>query len=310
MTESISLDDMRIAAALGGAQSFTAVGKALAMPKQTVARRIGQLEESLGVRLVERTTRSFRLTTVGQMYAERCGELIRLAEATNQEARGEATEVSGTLRVTADPLFGELFLPELLAAFAARHPAIRVDAVLTSRLVELAEERFDVAFRIGALADSSLVATRVADARLAFCAAPSYLRRRGRPRHPEELVEHDTIALAPEGRPAEWAFAIGSAVRWVPLQPRMRVKHLGLAKRAALRGLGVANLPLFACAEDLAHGALRLVLTEYNVPFGGIYVVHLSKRLVLPRVRRFVEFAVHKLRANRELQRQAGQTAQ
>lgn len=90
----------------------------------------------------------------------------------------------------------------------------------------------------------------------------------------------------------------------------MRVNHLGLAKRAALRGLGVANLPLFACAEELAHGALRLVLTEYNVPFGGIYVVHLSKRLVLPRVRRFVEFAVHKLRANRELQRQAGQTAQ
>lgn len=306
MNESIiRLDDMRLAAALAGAPSFTAVGKLLSMPKQTVARRVGLLEEALRVRLVERSTRTFRLTAVGQSYAERCADLIRLAEATNQEVRGETTEVAGTLRVTADPLLGELFLPALLSEFAARHPAVRIDAVLTSRMVDLIEERFDVALRVGTLADSTLYATRVADARMALVAAPSYLKQHGCPSSPDELGAHDTIALAPEGQPPRWAFGSGAAVRWVALQPRVRVNHLGLARQAALMGLGIANLPLFACIELMAHRRLRLVLQEHSVPFGGIYVVHVSKRLMPPRVRLFVEFAVAQLRSNRELQRQA-----
>jgi DNA-binding transcriptional LysR family regulator len=170
--------------------------------------------------------------------------------------------------------------------------------VLTSRRVDLIEEGLDVAFRIGALPDSSLVATKVADARLAFVAAPAYLRRRGRPRAPADLAGHDCVALVPEGTAPRWAFADGDGVRWLPIQPRLQLNHLGLALQAALSGLGIANLPLFACAEALRAGTLRAVLQEHAAAFGGIYVVHVSRRVTPARVRRFVELAAARLRGH------------
>jgi DNA-binding transcriptional LysR family regulator len=298
----VRLDDMRLMGALVGAGSFTAVARRLGIPKQTVSRRIAQLEGALGVRLVDRTTRSLHLTALGRGYAERCADLVRMADEANQAVRGEASEVSGTLRVTADPLFGEQFLPALIDAFVRAYPAVRVDVVLTNRLVELVEEGFDLAFRVGMPpADGSLVATRVADASLVFVASPGYVSARGAPRKPEHLATHDCIALAPEGGPARWAFQEGAEVRWVPMSPRIRVNHLGLARQAALQGLGITNLPYFACARELEHGELVQLLAGHTVAFGGIYLVHPSRRLTTARVRAFRELALAHLRGRAEL---------
>src|SRR5690349_9588640 len=138
MNETIArLDDMRIVAALASAANFTRAARSLGMPKQTVSRRVGELEEAIGVRLVDRTTRTFRLTALGRGYAERCAEIVRLADETNRAIRGEATEISGTLRVMADPLFGEQFLAPIVEAFARAHPAVAIDVSLTSRYVDL-----------------------------------------------------------------------------------------------------------------------------------------------------------------------------
>jgi len=298
MSESIArLGDMRLIAELTSARNFTDVARRLTVPKQAVARRVAELESTLGVRLVDRTTRTFRLTALGRGYAERCAEVVRLADEVNRTIRGEATDVSGTLRVTADPLFGEQFLPPIVAAFARAHPRVRVDVVLTSRYVDLIEEGFDVAFRVGTPGDTSLVATKVADAALVFVASPKYLRKRGTPRAAADLAEHDSIALAPEGAPPRWMFRDG----WSPITPRVRVNHLGLARTAALEHLGIANLPYFACSDDVRKGALRIVLREITVPFGAIYVVHPTRRLITPRTRAFREIALAQLRERPEL---------
>lgn len=297
----VRLDDMRLMGALVGAGSFTAVARRLGLPKQTVSRRIAQLEGALGVCLVERTTRSLHLTALGRGYAERCAELVRMADETNLSVKGEVTEVSGTLRVTADPLFGEHFLPGLIEEFVRAHPSVRVEAVLTSRYVELVEEGFDLAFRVGTPGDASLVATRVADATLVFVASPGYVSARGAPGTPEELAAHECIALVPEGGPARWAFQEGSGVRWVPVSPRIRVNHLGLAREAALQGLGITNLPYFACARALEREELVQLLADHTVAFGGIYLVHPSRRLGTARVRAFRELALEYLRKRPEL---------
>ena len=150
MNETIArLDDMRLASELLAASSFTELARKLAMPKQTVSRRIAALESALGVRLVDRTTRTFRLTAVGRGYAEKCGEIVRQAEELQRTVRGESTEIAGTLRITADPLFGEQFLSPIIAAFARAHPSVVVEVTLTNRHVNLIEEGFDVAFRVG-----------------------------------------------------------------------------------------------------------------------------------------------------------------
>jgi DNA-binding transcriptional LysR family regulator len=286
MNETIArLDDMRLAAALVSASSFTDLASKLSMPKQTVSRRIGALEDAIGVRLVDRTTRTFRVTAVGRGYAERCAEIVRLAEEVQRTVRGEATDVAGTLRVTADPLFGEEFLPPIIEAFARKHPQVLVDVTLTSRQVNLVDEGFDVAFRVGSPGDPSLVATKIADAELVFVASPGYLRLRGTPKSPRELSRHDCIALAPEGAPVRWAFGD----KWVSISPRIRVNHLGLALAAARAGLGIANIPSFALTDKL-----RVIFSP--AVFGGIYLVHASRKLTVARTRAFRDIALRELR--------------
>jgi DNA-binding transcriptional LysR family regulator len=294
MSETIArLDDMRLVAELTSGENFTQIARRLGMPKQTVSRRIGALETSLGLRLVERTTRSFTLSGQGRAYAERCAEIVRLADELHRAMRGEATEISGTLRVTADPLFGEHFLPPIVAEFARVHPSVRVDVVLTSRHVEVVEEGFDVAFRVGGQPPPSLSATRIAEASMSFVASKRYLQRRGTPHSPDDLARHDCIALVPEGAAPRWAFRDG----WRAISPRVRVNHLGLAQRAAIEGLGIANIPSFA------KGTLTEVLREHVASFGAIWVVHPTRRLVTPRTRAFRDLAIATLAKRKELRR-------
>jgi DNA-binding transcriptional LysR family regulator len=291
MNETIArLDDMRLAAELLSANSFTDLAHRLAMPKQTVSRRIALLESALGVRLVDRTTRTFRLTSVGRGYGEKAAEIVRQAEELQRTVRGEATDIAGTLRITADPLFGEQFLSPIIASFAKAYPAVVVDVTLTNRQVNLIEEGFDVAFRVGSPGDPSLAATRIADAELLLVASPKYIKKRGLPKKPEDLARHQLIALAPEGTPARWSFEGG----WLPIAPRIRVNSMKLARDAALDGFGITNLPSFACAEHIRKKQLRVVLDASS--FGGIFLVTASRKLLVARTRAFRELALSALR--------------
>lgn len=288
----VRLDDMRLFAEVAAAGSLSGAARALEMPKQTVSRRLGELERALGVALVQRTTRRLRLTDVGQAYAARCSEVSRLAREANLSLSSEHDEPRGTLRLTADTTFGETLLPGVLSTFAMRFEAVRMHVELTNRIVDLVEEGFDAAFRVGPLNDSTLVGRRIAPARMCFAASPGYIEARGTPRSLADLERHDCVELSPQGGTPRWPVLVDGELQAVWVRGRVRVNTTPLALRAALAGLGIAALPAFVCAADIERGALVEVLEAHAGDVGGIHVVYPSHRVLTARVRRLIDVSV------------------
>ncbi len=293
----VQLDDMRVFAALAQHGSLTAAARSLGLPKQTVSRRLAQLERQLGVQLARRTTRKITLTDVGRAYATRCQEVARLAADANRAVVSQSDIVTGSLRITADSTFGEAFLPQLVSSFLQRHAQVDLEVVLTARKVDLHEEGFDVAFRVGPPPDVlHLVASRLGPAQLWTVASPAYLRTRGTPRGVEDLADHDCIALVPEGRSPAWPLHIDDGIRLVPVPARLRVNGLAMARHTALADLGLAQLPEFAARADVDAGRLIRVLPDLTPEVGGVNLVYPHSRLLAPSVREFVTLATHQFR--------------
>lgn len=294
MSETIALDDMRLFAALAACGSYTAAARALAIPKQTLSRRIAGLERRLGVQLVHRTTRSLRLSQVGAAYAERCAALVTAASEANEAVRDADRVPRGLLRVSADPLFGEAFVGELVVEQATRWPELGISVSCTRRRVDLIEEGFDVAFRVGHVDDARLSATRLGPAHVRYCASPAYVRRHGRPRGADDLAAHACILVGNGDEPVRWPVHVGAGVEMVPVRGRLRFDSFAIAHRAAIGGLGVAIFPEFACAADVAAGRLVPVLEDRPLDVGAVWVVHARARYLTPRIRSFVELAVER----------------
>jgi DNA-binding transcriptional LysR family regulator len=292
----IRLDDMRLFAALARATSFTRAARDLEMPKQTLSRRIGELEQAIGTQLVLRTTRTMQLTAAGERYATRCAELVRLAEHANRALGDERAQPRGTLRITADPLLGEAFLPSTLNAFAIRWPDVTLEVLLTQRRVDLIEEGFDIAFRIGHVDDAALRGRALGPARIRFCASPSYVRRRGRPKTPRELHDHDCIVVRADLGAAMWPFrGERGGTQSLQVNGRYRCNSHVLAYEAALSGLGIGVFPEFACAKDLERRRLTAVLDDWRIDVGQVWLVHPVQRFANVTVKRFVELVVEQL---------------
>lgn len=283
------VDDLVLFAKLAEVGSFSAAARELGVPKQTLSRRIAELEAELCVPLLQRTTRKLRLTELGSAYALRCQEIARLAREANEVLSSSANEVAGLLRITADPTFGEAYVWPWAEAFLERHPKVSVDVLLTNRYVDLVEEGVDVAFRVGRLTEASLVGRKLGPATLRYCASPNYLEHNAPPARPDDLSAHALIDFAIGQEQSRWPFAGPDGTFAVPITGRVRVNSLALARRAALCGFGVANLPVFAVERDLADGRLMQVLAEWTVDVGAVHVVYPRHRFLLPRVRRFVD---------------------
>lgn len=290
MRGTISLEDMRLFASVASAKSFTGAGRKLGVPKQTISRRIAALERALRVDLMHRTTRRLKLTDAGAAYAERCTEIVRLAEEANR-AVADATGVPrGLLRVTADPVFGDAFVGGLVTEYATRWPEVRFDVLLTRRRVDLVEERFDVAFRVGQPEDETLTGVALGAARIRFCASPAYVARRGAPTKVADLAHHDCIAVS-DGGPARWPAPGDRGPKLIPISPHLAFTSLAMARAAALAGLGIALFPEFACAEDLRHERLVSVLGSRPLEVGSVWLLYPSHRFLPARVRAFVDLA-------------------
>ncbi len=257
----------------------------------TISRRISRLEDQLGVRLLVRTTRRLALTDAGRNYLERCeAVLAALEEADLSVAEERDARPSGRLRVTAPGAFGRRHLAGHLVRFAAAYPAIRLDVTLTDERIDIIERGIDVAIRMSSLANSGLIARKLADNRRHLCAAPAYLAVHGMPRLPSELSALDGLFFEGYGDAAAWAFSRGGAVETGLPREMFRTNDIELVQQLALAGRGLAILPDFLAREALATGRLQPLLEDFELPGSGIYALHISRRHVPLRIRTFIDF--------------------
>lgn len=277
-------------------ESFTVAAAQLGMSKSAVSKAISALEDRLGARLLNRTTRRLSLTEVGRAFYERCARVVAEAEEAEILVTRHQESPRGTLRVNAPASFGVLHLAPALAAFMRRHPAVAVDIDFTDRYVDLLEEGYDVAVRIAAeLADSSLIARRLTGNEMVVCASPAYWDRHGRPARPEDLAGHACVTYAYNRMPNEWPFrGPDGRRRTVRVAGRLHTNNGDVSLQAALAGLGVVRLPRFICGPYVASGRLEPVLTEAMPPGASIYAIYPHNRHLSAKVRAFVDFLVER----------------
>lgn len=282
--------ELAVFAAVVDAGGFTAAAARLGLSKAAVSEHVRRLEDRVGARLLNRTTRRIALTEAGAACHARARAMTAEAEAAAAIAETLQAEPVGVLRVTAPQTFGPLHVVPALAAFAARHPRLDVELTVTADSVDLVRERLDLAIRIGPLPDSTLVARRVAMAGLMIVAAPAYAARRGLPRAPADLLAHDAIRFTPLGWGAEWRIADpGGRPRRVPIRPRLVTDSGEALLEAARAGLGLALVPDWMAHRALAAGDLVPVLPGWgrrNVP---IHALHASQGRPAAKIRLFVD---------------------
>ncbi|MBL9037659.1 MAG: LysR family transcriptional regulator [Archangium sp.] len=281
MTTDIDPSDMMLFASVVREGGFSNAARRLGLSKQRVSLRIGRLEAALGVRLLERTTRKVRPTDAGARYVARCSAIAAEVKAANVEVRRQQLEPTGVLRISAPFLYGRRVLGPVVADFLKRWPQVRVELVLSNVRVDLVEEGFDLALRIGPLEDSSLVAQKVSEVRVLTVASPALLRRLGVPTR-STLAQFPTIGLRPDE-----AWPIDR--RQVRVSPTLVVNDLELACEAAIRGVGLARLPEMVCGEAVARRRLTPVLNLSSDERRPVFAVMPSRRFVPLSVRRFLE---------------------
>ena len=295
MQSTMNLDAMQAFAKVVQTGSFTRAAEALHTHKAHLSRVISQLERDLGARLLERTTRSLSLTEVGREFHERSAAILaavddaRLAVAESQGAP------RGTLRLTCGVEFGMLAVSGWINRYLAQYPQMKVDAEITGRIVDLVHEGFDLAIRVGTLPDSTLTARRLGTLNYALYAAPGYLKRRGTPREPGDLPQHELLVFTPGGGAPSWQLGQtgqpGETQR-IPLrQPRFRASNSFAVRDAAAAGLGIALLPRLIADPLVTQGALRPVLKGWSSPDMPVSAVFASARFLAPKVRAFIELA-------------------
>lgn len=284
------LDDMLAFIKVVDAKGFTAAADRLGLSKSVVSRRITELENRLGARLLNRTTRRLSLTEVGQAFYERCTRILADLEEAEMAVADLHAAPRGRLKVNAPVSFGLLHLAPAIADFLERHPAIEIDIDLNDRYVDLVDEGYDVAVRIGRLRDSTLIARRLAPAHRVVCASPGYLARNGSPVTPEDLMRHNCLLYTNVPAAEQWTFQVDGETRTVRVSGNLRTSNGDLLRAAAIAGVGITVLPTFLIGDALQAGTVRCLLPEYYGGGSTVYAVYPQNRHLSPKVRAFVDF--------------------
>lgn len=271
--------------------SFSQAAERLRSSKSVVSRQVSALEAELGARLLHRTTRALTLTEAGRSYFERATRILAdLAEANASVGQLQAAP-RGRLRVNAPMSFGFLHLAPAIPDFLDRYPDVELELTMNDRFVDLVDEGFDLAVRIGKLDDSSLVARKLAPMRRSVCAAPAYLERRGTPASPDDLKSHECLCYSNVGLAQEWRFVRPDGRPWpVEVHGRLHANNGDALRAAALRGFGLAVLPSFLIGDDVQNGTLIPVLTAFMPQDSAVHAVYPHARHLSPKVRAFVDF--------------------
>ncbi|MCK6550449.1 LysR family transcriptional regulator [Myxococcota bacterium] len=269
---------------------FSAAARTLGMPKSSVSRAVSELEAELGVRLLQRTTRSVRLTDAGHVFHERAVRGLAGLEEAEAAVRELKGKLEGTIRITAPLDAGLVLLEPAVSAFVRAHPGVYVDVVVTARVVDLVAEGFDLAFRAGVVRDGSLVAKKVGRTTSRLFAAPAYLERRGAPKALAELAAHDCVLFRPVRGRATWALGGPAGREEVDVSGPLGADDLSFVRRAVASGLGIGLLPAFIVAREVARKRLVHVLPDYAAEGAPLSLVYPSARHLPRRVAVFRDF--------------------
>lgn len=270
--------------------SYTAAADAFGVSKSHVSRQVSALEDRLGARLLNRTTRAITLTEAGRMFHERCTEILGQIEDAERAVTSLQTKPRGELRISAPMTFGIRYLAPVIAEFMAHNPELTVDAQLNDRRIDVVEDGFDLAVRIGKLPDSSLIARRIAEVRLFAYASPAYIESHPEISKPEDLRAHECLLYLHGGRgPQTWTFTRGEAQTSVAVTGPMISNNGEVLLEAARTGLGITFGPDFIAAPAVEAGEMVPVLPQWYAP-GALWVVYPHRRHVSAKVRAFVDF--------------------
>ena len=285
-----TIDGMRTFVAVILEGSFSGAAERLNMSPQLVSKYVGQLEDRLGVRLINRTTRRISITEAGQAYHDRCRYILAEIDEMESAVGDTAAAARGTLRINAPMTFGTMHLSNAIAEYQRTQPEVTIDLTLDDRVVDIVSEGYDVAIRIGHLQESSLVARRLAPVRLVICASPDYLAERGVPQTPHDLKDHECLRYTLSGDSTRWQFKDGDQPLEVRVDGRFVANNGDAIRIATLAGRGLSVSPAFIVGEDIRKDRLQVVLEDYEVDPMGVYAVYAHRQYLSGKVRTFVDF--------------------
>jgi DNA-binding transcriptional LysR family regulator len=281
------------------AGSFAGAAKRLGVTSSVASKHVAKLETALGVRLLNRSTRKLSLTEAGTAYYEHCARIVEEIESSKTAIAQLQAAPRGQLRVTAPVTFANTRLGPILREFFDRYPDIQIDLNATNRVVDLAEDGFDVAVRIARTLPPNVVARELRRVRWHLCASPEYLEREGMPTHPANLSRHNCLTFpTAAGQATTWHFARGSERVEVPVHGSLQANMVEALHDLVLNGTGLTLLPGYIAGKDIRDGKLRPVLADWEIETGSsLYAVYLPTRYLAPKVRVFVDFLVEKFGA-------------
>lgn len=295
------LMEMSVFQAVADRKNFAAAARHLGLSPPTITRAVSALEGRVGTRLFTRTTRFVHLTEAGTHYLENVKRIFALIEEAENEAAGAHAIPRGRLAITAPVLFGQMLVMPIVTDFLKANVLVSANVLLVDRLVNVAEEGFDVAVRIGDLPDSSMVAIRVGQVRRVIVATPGYLAQEGMPTHPRELAQRSIVMTSSASSSTEWRFREHNRALAVKVEPTLSVNLNQAAIAAAVRGWGFTQVLSYQVAAEVADGRLQVVLSDFELPPLPVHVVYPEARKASAKVRSLVSFLADRLRKERAI---------
>jgi DNA-binding transcriptional LysR family regulator len=286
----MELEGIQVFVKVVQAGSFTQAARQLSMPNATVSAKVARLEKRLGVTLIQRTTRKLHVTPAGQAYFEHCVRALEEIQAGETQLASSAKEPQGTLRITASPDMAHSYLPPLVRQYLKKYPLTAVDLIVTNRVVDLVAEGVDIAIRAGELEDSTLMARKFISAGGGMWASPQYIKRKGTPKNPSELEQHDCLLFS-ELFGNALQLTDGKEHVSIKIRGRLSADDLETLRVFVTAGEGIGMLPTFLCEDPAHRGSLVRVLPKWSWEGGSFSLVYPAQRFVSPKVQAFLELA-------------------
>ena len=291
-----NISEMEVFVRVVQSESFSAAARALNLSPSAVSKQVGRLEDRLGARLLNRTTRQLSLTEVGAAFYARAERII--ADVTEAEQAVSHLEGSarGTLKINAPTAFGRLHIAPLLHDFLETYPEVRIDMALSDRFVDVVEEGLDLAIRIGELSDSSLIARKLSPNRRLAVASPAYIKKHGAPKTPTELANHNCLVYTYRAQRHDWPFEGPEGLETIRVAGNLETNSPEILKVNIVNGVGIGLLPLWLIGDDLRAGRLQQIMPGYHAPDSAIYALYPHSRHLSPKVRSFVDYLAGNLK--------------